>query len=401
MRHSDDIKDIFLDMQRHPENYSDAQIEEMMAELDKPVDVEAAWQDFSDRHLAESPANTTHRKTVKRISTLWLRAIAAMAVIAVGVWGVVTFTATQEVSLTAENTDITNIGNGADRSWQDTISPLPPKQSGTLIAQSTPLEKDAANMAHSKDAGRQIITDTAIRVRGTTTHHTARNGEPLVIVNGHRIARLELNGINAEDIDSIRVYKDEEKRAEYEARFGTEAKYGIIDITLKADRAHAYADILNRVPSSEKVFAQVEKMPEFPGGEGALIAFIKENVKYPAECPDSSITGRVAISFVVASDGSTRDFKVVRCWLKNADKTACTDSTTIGIFTDEAIRVCRMMPRWTPGGMYTNDGYKKLNIRYTVPVRFGREDNGTLTGIRIRGDRNGSEHSQHRDHPLQ
>ena len=389
-------------MQRHPENYSDAQIEEMMAELDKPVDVEAAWQDFSHRHIAESHADATHRKTVKRISTLWLRAIAAMAVIAVGVWGMVTFTATQEVSLTAENTDIPNTGNVADRSWQDTIIPLPRKQSGTLIAQSTPLEKEAATTTHYKDAGRQIMSDTAIRVRGTATHHTARNGEPLVIVNGHRIARLDqLDIFNTEDIDSIRVYKDEEKRAEYEARFGTEAKYGIIDITLKADREHAYADILNPVPSSEKVFIQVEKKPEFPGGEDALIAFIKENVKYPAEFPDSSITGRVAISFVVASDGSTRDFKVVRSWLKNADKTACTDSTTIGIFTDEAIRVCRMMPRWTPGGMYTNDGYKKLNIRYTVPVRFGREDNSTLTGIRIRGDRNGSEHSQHRDHPQQ
>ena len=57
-------------MQRHPENYSDAQIEEMMAELDKPVDVEAAWQDFSHRHIAESHADATHRKTVKRISTL-------------------------------------------------------------------------------------------------------------------------------------------------------------------------------------------------------------------------------------------------------------------------------------------------------------------------------------------
>ncbi len=388
-------------MQRHPENYSDAQIEEMMAELDKPVDVEAAWQDFSHRHIAESHADATHRKTVKRISTLWLRAIAAMAVIAAGAWGIVTFTATQEVSLTTENTDRNNTGYGEDRSGQDTISPLPCKQSGTLIAQSTPLEKDTATTPY-KDAGRQIMSDTAIRVRGTATHHTARNGEPLVIVNGHRIARLDqLDIFNTEDIDSFRIYKDEEKRAEYEARFGTEAKYGIIDITLKADRAHAYADILNCIPSSEKAFIQVEKKPEFPGGEDALIAFIKENVKYPAEFPDSSITGRVAISFVVASDGSTRDFKVVRSWLKNADKTACTDSTTIGIFTDEAIRVCRMMPRWTPGGMYTNDGYKKLNIRYTVPVRFGREDNSTLTGIRIRGDRNGSEHSQHRDHPQQ
>ena len=38
-----DDKHLLMDMQEHPENYSDEQLERMMAELDKEPDVEAAW----------------------------------------------------------------------------------------------------------------------------------------------------------------------------------------------------------------------------------------------------------------------------------------------------------------------------------------------------------------------
>ncbi len=396
MRHSDDIKDIFWDMQQHPENYSDGQIEEMMAELDKPVDVEAAWQDFSHKYIAGETKHAAVCQPAKRIYMRWMHGIAAMAVAALGIWGIKTFTTRQEVLLLTENT-----ANGEYCHKPDDINP-DHMQSDLLIAQTAPMIKDTTN-THTEVASKKIQSGDKIQVRGTRSL-SKKDEEPLVIVNGRRIAKLDLLEIfNVEDIDSIRVYKDEEKKAEYEARFGTPAKHGIINITLKTDCEHAYADILNPVSASWDVYSQVEKKPEFPGGEDALTEYLKENVKYPAEFPDSLITGRVMVSFVVASDGSTRDFKIIRCRLKNADMTACTDSTIIGIFTDEAIRACRMMPRWTPGGMYTNDGYKKVNVRYTVPIRFGRQDTGaqTGTGLRIRGDRNDAEHSQHRDRPRQ
>ena len=40
-------KKMFLDMQEHPEKYSDHQIEAMLNELDREPDVEAAWLKFS------------------------------------------------------------------------------------------------------------------------------------------------------------------------------------------------------------------------------------------------------------------------------------------------------------------------------------------------------------------
>ena len=41
-----DNKRLFFDMQEHPENYSDEQLEQMMAELDKKVDAGKAWKRF-------------------------------------------------------------------------------------------------------------------------------------------------------------------------------------------------------------------------------------------------------------------------------------------------------------------------------------------------------------------
>ena len=46
-----DDKHLLMDMQEHPENYSDEQLEAMMAELDKEPDTEAAWR----KTLSNSP----------------------------------------------------------------------------------------------------------------------------------------------------------------------------------------------------------------------------------------------------------------------------------------------------------------------------------------------------------
>ena len=58
-----DDKQLFFDMQEHPENYSDEQLEAMMTELDKEPDTKAAWQRLngelrimSEESLAETAA---------------------------------------------------------------------------------------------------------------------------------------------------------------------------------------------------------------------------------------------------------------------------------------------------------------------------------------------------------
>ncbi|MBR3492377.1 MAG: energy transducer TonB [Bacteroidales bacterium] len=100
------------------------------------------------------------------------------------------------------------------------------------------------------------------------------------------------------------------------------------------------------------VYQIVEQMPEFPNGEEAMMQYIAEQVKYPAEAKKTGACGRVFIGFIVESDGSLSDFKVLR---------------GIGYGCDEeALRVVKSMPKWQPG-MHRG---KAVRVKYLVPVNF-------------------------------
>lgn len=111
---------------------------------------------------------------------------------------------------------------------------------------------------------------------------------------------------------------------------------------------------------SDLVFTVVEVMPEFPGGQGALLQFLAKSIKYPVIAQENGIQGRVTCSFVVGKDGVIRDIEVIRGVDPSLDL--------------EATRVISMMPKWKPG---MQKG-KEVNVKYTVPVTFrlqGKEDN--------------------------
>lgn len=77
---STDEKHLFLDMQEHPERYSDDQLEQMMAELDKAPDTEAVWQRMnSGRAVAEQPSRKT---TLFALLPSLKRAVAFFAAVA-------------------------------------------------------------------------------------------------------------------------------------------------------------------------------------------------------------------------------------------------------------------------------------------------------------------------------
>ena len=111
---------------------------------------------------------------------------------------------------------------------------------------------------------------------------------------------------------------------------------------------------------SDLVFTVVEVMPEFPGGQGALLQFLAKSIKYPVIAQQNGIQGRVTCSFVVGKDGVIRNIEVIRGVDPSLDL--------------EAARVISMMPKWKPG---MQKG-KEVNVKYTVPVTFrlqGKEDN--------------------------
>ena len=67
----DDNKRLFLDMQEHPEQYSDAQLEAMMTDIDRESDMEAAWE-----RLEKDRMPMPLRKGGRTVRPRWMRVAA-------------------------------------------------------------------------------------------------------------------------------------------------------------------------------------------------------------------------------------------------------------------------------------------------------------------------------------
>ena len=106
------------------------------------------------------------------------------------------------------------------------------------------------------------------------------------------------------------------------------------------------------VDDLDRVFMTVEKMPEFPGGDEALLNYIDANLKYPEEAASKSIQGRVACSFIVNTDGFVSDVQVIR--------------SESPLLNNEAIRILKSLPQFKPG---ENDG-KPVRVKYSIPINF-------------------------------
>jgi len=105
-------------------------------------------------------------------------------------------------------------------------------------------------------------------------------------------------------------------------------------------------------PAEPEPYIRVEEMPEFPGGDKALLEFIGKNLNYPQEARDNNIAGRVYIQFVVQPDGSVGRVNV----LKGVDP----------IIDNEAVRVVGLLPKMKPG----KQNGVPVPVWYSVPVTF-------------------------------
>ncbi|MCQ2303422.1 MAG: energy transducer TonB [Bacteroidales bacterium] len=100
------------------------------------------------------------------------------------------------------------------------------------------------------------------------------------------------------------------------------------------------------------VYRITDQMPEFPGGEDEMMKFVQDNVVYPQQAKDAGVEGRVFVSFIVETDGSVSDVKVLH---------------GIGHGCDEAAaEVVQSMPKWKPG---LQNG-EAVRVRYMLPVSF-------------------------------
>ena len=96
----------------------------------------------------------------------------------------------------------------------------------------------------------------------------------------------------------------------------------------------------------------VEDLPQFPGGPLEFIKWLTRNLKYPPQAQSARLQGKVVAEFIVNTDGSVTDVRITKSLSKPCD--------------DEALRVLRMMPRWTPG--IEND--KPCRTKVCIPIIF-------------------------------
>jgi protein TonB len=123
---------------------------------------------------------------------------------------------------------------------------------------------------------------------------------------------------------------------------------------IRIDEPVGTSDVKQVVEDDTPVnFAAVEVLPTFPnGGDAGFGKFLGREIQYPAQAKENNITGRVIVSFIVETDGSLTDIKVLR--------------DIGGGCGEEAVRVLKKSPKWKPG---MQNG-RPVRVAYTCPIAF-------------------------------
>lgn len=109
---------------------------------------------------------------------------------------------------------------------------------------------------------------------------------------------------------------------------------------------------IERLEDSTIVFSSTHQDPQFRGGERALMKYLQDNIRYPAQAVKDSVEGRVVVQFVIDSLGYVGEAKVLRSVRRDLDQ--------------EALRVVKTLPRFSPG----RENGKSVNALFTLPVTF-------------------------------
>ena len=156
----------------------------------------------------------------------------------------------------------------------------------------------------------------------------------------------------ADDDEVVEEIKSQDEIKETQTALGsTNFDKGTDDINVVRE----YKDeviVEEKAPEPEQVFQSVEQMPQFQGGEAALMKYIADHLRYPTMAAENNIQGRVVVQFVVTKTGDIGEVKVVRSRDVDLDK--------------EAVRVVKSLPKFIPGRM----NGQPVNVWYTLPINF-------------------------------
>ena len=145
----------------------------------------------------------------------------------------------------------------------------------------------------------------------------------------------------------------EDKGNEKIVNTATDGEISNLDVQVSRDGREA-VEVLN-------VRKDPEVAAEYPGGTPALMRFLSTKVRYPKEAEKRGEQGKAYVQFVVKSDG-------------NVDYVQIAKTSGSKVLDDEAVRVVKSMPRWTPA---KQDG-ENVSSMLTLPVAFKLGDVPTV-----------------------
>lgn len=186
--------------------------------------------------------------------------------------------------------------------------------------------------------------------------------EPLLVIDGQVATMEQVKALDKKEIDHINVVKASEDnkdlRRVYGDKYNADTSNGIIFVITKEyaksdERKKDYVVVVkSKDKEAEQPFDVVEEMPKFPGGDAAMMEFLRNTVKYPEEAMKNGIQGRVVVQFIIEKDGSISGAEVIKKVNEHLDA--------------EALRVIGEMPKWTPD----KQKGEAVRVKFTLPVTF-------------------------------
>lgn len=105
-----------------------------------------------------------------------------------------------------------------------------------------------------------------------------------------------------------------------------------------------------------QIYTSVEKSPEFPGGQPALLQYITKNIQYTKADQEKEGPSRTRyIRFVIDSLGN-----LTTPLIENKDSSKYTS------FDKRLMEMLLKMPKWIPG----EQDKKKVSVSFMIPMRI-------------------------------
>ncbi|MCM1297072.1 MAG: M56 family metallopeptidase [Muribaculaceae bacterium] len=304
-----------------------------------------------------SPANSlNHSKLKKRVTMMYkskpspMRRLAGIAVIpaAIVALAITDIPAVAEVISDTENAKLRSVSDNKVNNFSADVQtvtndevreePIKVVALGAVKKEENP-EPEETIMVQKLDE-MQVVA---------YANPNAKPSDKTFRLNGRDDVNYYINGVETPASAVEKIAPETIERIDVEKTDKSNPGKSAVKITLKDQKSPSAKTSSS---SNENVYVAVDKTPEYPGGMDAMMKYLASNIRYPEEAQKKDIQGRVIVKFIVTEDGSVVDPSIVRGVDQSLDQ--------------EAIRVVKAMPKWTPG---TVNG-KPVSCYFTLPVNF-------------------------------